>query len=92
MLKKYIRMFCFLLATMCTLFFAGNAYSATVGQPQLDTAATAVNAPATDTVMAVAAANPTVQANGSATNQQPTSANGKNIEYEMFRDTEGKAK
>jgi hypothetical protein len=96
MLKNYIKMLCFTLAAMSTMFFAGNAYSVTVGQPQLDTPATAVNTPTRDTVLTVAttktSANSSEQANAnsSAANQQVPSANGGNIEYGMFRNTEGK--
>ena len=97
MLKNYIRMLCFSLAAMSTVFFAGNTYAVTVGQPQLDTPATSVSTPTRDTVTSMATtkapanSSELANANSPAANQQSPSANDQNVEYEMFRNTEGKS-
>lgn len=93
MLKKYIRTICASLVAMGAIFFVGSAYSVgssvVVGQPQLDTTATAGNATAITAVATTSVpSQQTAQMNTSssgAMKKMPTSANGQAVESEIFQ-------
>jgi hypothetical protein len=93
MLKRYVRMICFSLATTGAIFFAGNVYSngagTIVGQPQFDGPATAGTASVNNTATtANVPAEPSAQMSATSAGTAktvPTSVNGPKVERDFFR-------